>query len=368
MAASARSLVRSIMHGPVARAALTGIAALLALPALEIGYRLHSHRPALELEDWRAGRIEDIRFGEFGRFDADLGWAPKDWLQSIGYNTLDHGIRRNFNEEDVRTGGILAVGDVFTNGGIEMADHETWPAYLEQLIGAPVLNAGVVGYATDQIILRAERLLPVVKPGTLVVGVYEETIERARYASYGAPKPYFTIDGGKLVHHALTRLPEVPHPDWPSRVRTALGYSAVLDVVLSHTAPVYWLGNAGEQVLRTVDNDPVAVTCGLLQRLKTRAEAQGVRVLLLLQHARKTVAESPEPGADVRQVAACATAAGLEAIDQLDPLRTAIAQSAADLDELYLQTSGFGQMSPKGNRATADLLAGALGKVAALGK
>jgi hypothetical protein len=356
------------MRGPVARSALTGIAALLALPTLEIGYRLHSHRPVLALEDWRGGRIEDIRFGEFGRFDAELGWVPKHEFESTGYNTLGHGIRRNFNEWGIRTGGILAVGDVFTNGGIEVADHETWPAHLEQLIGGPVLNAGVAGYATDQIILRAERLLPVVLPRTLVVGVYEETIERTRYASFGAPKPYFTVEGGKLVHHAPTRLPEVPHPEWRSRMRTALGYSAVLDVVLSHTAPAYWLGNAGEQVMRTVDNDPVAVTCGLLQRLKTLAEAQGARMLLLMQYARKTVAESSEPGADVRQVAACATAAGLEVIDQLEALRTAVAQGIADLDELYLQTSGFGQMSPKGNRATADLLAGTLGKVAALGK
>jgi hypothetical protein len=356
------------MRGPVARGVLTGIAALLALPALEIGYRLHSHRPVLVLEDWRAGRIEDIRFGAFGRFDADLGWASKDWHESAGYNTLEHGIRRNFSEWDIRIGGILAVGDTFTNGGNEVADHETWPAHLEQLIGVPVLNAGVAGYATDQIILRAERLVPVVRPRTLVVGLYEETIERARYASYGSPKPYFTIDGGKLVHHAPTRQSEQAQPDWRSRLRAALGYSVVLDVVLSHTAPAYWLGKVGEPVLRTIDTDPVAVTCGLLLRLKTSAEAQGARVLLLLQHARKTVAESAEPGADVRQVAQCATAAGLEVIDQLDALRAAAAESPTALDELYVQTSGFGQMSSKGNRATADLLAGILGKVAALGK
>src|SRR5688572_29464300 len=194
MPASVRSLLQGhFLQGTVARAVLAGAAALLALPALEIGYRLQSHRPALALEDWRAGRIEDIRFGDRGRFDAELGWAPKDGFQSAGYSTLDYGIRRNLCETGLRTGGILAVGDVFTNGGNEVADGESWPAHLERLAGAPVLNAGVAGYASDQIILRAERLLPVVQPRTVVVGMYEETIERAGYASFGAPKPHYTI-------------------------------------------------------------------------------------------------------------------------------------------------------------------------------
>lgn len=360
--------MRPLSPSPFARAALVGAAALLALPALEIGYRLHSHRPALALEDWRAGRIEDIRFGERGRFDAELGWAPKDWFASTGYNTLDYGVRRNLSEKDLRTGGILAVGDVFTNGGNEVADGETWPAHLERLTGMPVLNAGVMGYATDQIILRAERLLPVVQPRTLVVGVFEETIERAGYASFGAPKPHFTIDRGELVHHPLTPLQEQPHADWRSRARAALAYSAVLDVVLAHVAPAFWLGNTDEQVMRKADNDPVAVTCALLQRLKARAETAGVQVLLLMQHGWKTVTETTEPGTDAKQVAACATAMGLEVIDQFTTLRAAAVESPGALDDLYLSTSDFGQMSSKGNRATAELLAGALGKVAALGK
>ena len=374
MHAPMRPIVRPHSPSPFARAALVGACVLLALPVLEIGYRLQSQRPALALEDWRAGRIEDIRFGERGRFDAELGWAPKDGLQSTGYNTLDYGIRRNLGEKDLRTGGILAVGDVFTNGGDEVADAETWPAHLERLTGLPVLNAGVTGYATDQIILRAERydvveqLLPVVQPRTLVVGVFEETIERAGYASFGTPKPHYTIDRGELVHHALTPLREQPQSDWRSRARAALGYSAVLDVVLGHVAPAFWLGNTGEQVMRKADNDPVAVTCALLQRLRARAEVAGVQVLLLMQHGRTTVVERTEPGTDAKQVAACATAMGLEVIDQFTALRAAAVESPGALDGLYLSTPGFGQMSPKGNQLTAELLAGALGKVAALGR
>jgi hypothetical protein len=345
-----------------------GASALLVLPALEIGYRLHTQRPVLVLDDWRAGRIDDLRYGEKSQFDAELGWVPRDEYESPGYNTLEHGIRRNLCEKEVRTGGILAVGDVFTHGGDEVADGDTWPAHLERLTGVPVLNAGVAGYATDQIVLRAEGLLPVVQPRTLVVGVFEQTIARARYAAFGLPKPYFTIEGGKLVHHAPTRLPEEPQADWLSSARSALGYSALLDAVLGRAAPGYWLGKPGEQVFRTADNDPVAVTCALLQRLKARAGAQGVRVLLLMQHARKTVAERTEPGTDAAQVAACAHALGLEVVDQLDALRAAAAERPGALDELYLRTPGYGQMTSRGNWATAQLLAGVLGKVAVRGK
>ena len=360
-------LAGPFLRRPVAKAALAGAAALLALPVLEIGYRLHVQRPVLKLADWRTGRIEAIPFGDRTRFDAALGWVPRDEFASTGYNTLKHGIRRNFCEKGVRTGGILAVGDIFTNGGNEVADGETWPAHLERLIDVPVLNAGFAGYGADQIVLRAEQLLPAVQPRTLVVGVFEETIARVRYATFGFPKPHYTIDRGNLVHHAPTALLEEPLPDLRSRVRAALGYSAVLDAVLAHAAPVYWLGNARQQVFRTADNDPVAVTCALLQRLRTRAEAQGVRMLLLMQYARKTV-ESAEPGTDARQVAACANALGVDVIDQINTLRAAATESPGALNDFYLQSPGYGQMTPKGNRATAQLLAGALSKVAALRK
>ena len=68
------------------------------------------------------------------------------------------------------------------------------------------------------------------------------------------------------------------------------------------------------------------------------------------------------PGADAKQVSACAQAMGLETIDQFDTLHAAAADRAGALDELYLTESPFEQMSPKGNRQTAQLIAAAFGK------
>lgn len=362
-----RPLMRHLLHALPTRIALTCAWTLLGLLVIELGYRLHASRPALALEDWRAGRIEDITYGDRLHFDAELGWAPRAWYASRGFNTLDYGIRRNCCEPELRTDGVLAVGDAFTGGGPEVADGQTWPAHLEHILGMPVLNAGVANYATDQIVLRAERLLPVVRPKTLVVGITGESIARTGRSFNGAAKPYYTLDKAGLAYHAPQPpwLSQPSRSDWRSTARGVLGHSALLDTVLAQVAPGYWLGKAGKSVVRTVGNDRVAVACALLQRLKARTDAAGVRLLVLMQHARWTVAERTEPDADARQVAACAGSAGLEVVDQFNALRALAAADPGALADLYLPADrgeGFGQMTSKGNRYTAELLAEALGK------
>src|SRR5262245_46156432 len=113
------ALARPLLHGGT-RLALACALVPLALVTLDLGYRAQSHRPVLALDDWRAARIEYLTFGERGRFDPVLGWAPRERYEGKHYNTLDLGIRRNFGEHEIRTGGVLAVGDVFTEGGSEV--------------------------------------------------------------------------------------------------------------------------------------------------------------------------------------------------------------------------------------------------------
>jgi hypothetical protein len=355
--------VRPLVRGAF-RVALACAAVLTAFATIELGYRVHSQRPVLVLDDWRAGRISNLAFGDRGRFDPALGWAPSEGYESDGYNTLDHGIRRNFCEEDVRTGGILAVGDVFTDGGTEVKDDETWPAILERMTGQPVLNGGVAGYGSDQIVMRAEQLMALVEPETLVVALLDDSIARAGLASFGASKPYYTLDQGNLAYHAPMRRKgdEEGQSVWRARTRDVLGHSAVLDVVLSRVAPSYWLGMAGEPVFRSVDNDPVGVTCALLQRLKTRADTDGVRVLVLMQHVQQAVAEKTEPQEGVTKVAACAASMAIEVVDQFEQLRATAVANPEDLGDYYLQGDGEGQMSRKGNLHAAQLLVRALEK------
>jgi hypothetical protein len=357
MQASARPL----LHG-ASRLALACVLVPLAFLALDLGYRAQLQRPVLALDDWRAARIEYLTFGHRAQFDSVLGWAPREAYRSEGYNTLDLGIRRNFDADEIRTGGVLAVGDVFTEGGTDVADSETWPAHLERMTGEPVLNAGVAGYAADQIIVRAEQLLSRVQPKTLVVGLFEEAIARTGHSSFGSSKPYFTLDNGQLAYHAPRRTEPDALSGWQARVRDVLAHSAVLDVVLSRLAPSYWVGKAGEQVFESAGNDPVGVTCALLERVAKRAAQDGARVLLLLQHALKTVFEETEPGDDVKKIATCAAPLNIEVIDQFGPLRSLAIANPGALHDLYLQGDSYGQMTSIGNWHAADLVARALNK------
>jgi hypothetical protein len=96
----------------------------------------------------------------------------------------------------VQPGAILVVGDSF-GAGSEVTDTDTWPAQLENKVGTRVLNAAVGGYGIDQSVLRAEELIPQLKPKMLIVQTnlaYGISSNRMSTAG-GAPKPYFI---GKL--------------------------------------------------------------------------------------------------------------------------------------------------------------------------
>src|SRR5262245_17346754 len=151
---------------PWANAALVAASFVVSLAVIEGGYRFVANLPLFELTDWRASKV--VRSEYKAAVDPVLGWTVQPWTETDDFSTIDHGIRANFNEKVVRTGGILAVGDSFTQGW-EVDDDETWPSYLEKLADVPVINAGVGGYGTDQIVLRAEQLLPIVQPKILVI-------------------------------------------------------------------------------------------------------------------------------------------------------------------------------------------------------
>ena len=347
----------SFLHGRIASAAMMCALAVLGCAAVELGYRLHSQRSVFVLDDWRAWRIEYQTFGSAGKFDPLLGWVAREWHEGEGHNTIAHGLRRDPQEQEdqIQAGWILAVGGGFTHGGRDVDDDETWPAQLERLTGTPVLNGAVAGYATDQIVLRAEQLLPLLRPKVLIVGFVGEEIARASLSSYGSSKPYFTLENGELRYHPPTPLTahDTAAPAWQARVRAILGYSAVLDTVLGLVAPRYWTGTAGQPVFKRIDNDPAGVACALLARLKGRTDADGIRLLLFMQHGQRVVTQKEPPGEDAKKVVQCATTTGIEVVDQFEPLRAMAFASRDGLRDLYAK----GLMSAKGNQLAAELLA-----------
>ena len=346
-----------------ANIALVAGSILIGLVAIELGFRVLSGIPAFQLVNWRTQRVVMDRLDEFKSVaDPVLGWRPRPWhYHKDGYTTIAHGIRQNFAEKTLRTGAVLAVGDSFTEGW-EVKDSESWPAQLEKRIGMPVVNAGVGAYGTDQIILRAEEMLPLVKPKILIVGFLEEDIFRAGHSVFGAPKPYFTLEQGELKFHP----PEPMEPPRPGgafssagrKLRDVLGYSAAADYILARISPNYWYSAGARDAYRKVDIDPAAVTCALLRRLKARTDRDGVRVILIMQYHAIQIIENDKPTEQGRRVADCAAAAGIRVVDQFAPLDAIERDKPNSMREYYtVYGEGlFGHMTAKGNAHAADLL------------
>ena len=330
---------------------------------IEIGYRLAAGLPVFKLANFRTDQVVMVNLGELKAIpDPVLGWTNKSFnVHEDGYTTIDHGVRKNFDETAIRTGAALAVGDSFTEGW-EVKDHESWPAQLEKLTTIPVVNAATGGYGSDQTILRAEQMLPIVKPKILLVGFHEVAIVRAGYSVFGAPKPYFTLENGEPRYHP----PKLTEPRNNTtflrtiayQIREVLGYSAVADFLFARLNPNFWYSNNDDELYNKVDVDEVAVTCALLKRLKAQTDKDGIRVVVFLQYYAPLILTSDRPGPSSRGVSACARAMGIRVVDQFASLRALVAAGPPNvIREYYWYYEGmFGHMTAKGNEHAANLI------------
>jgi len=333
----------------------------------ELALRMATGQPAFRLVNFRAVSLES---SGTRIYDPDLGWIQRTGFKSRSVNTLLHGVRANgMGESAIRPGGVLAVGDSFT-AGTEVSDAETWPAQLERLIGEPVINAGIPGYGTDQIVMRAEQLLAIVRPRVLLVDFLSQDILRSGYSNYGAPKPYYTIEDDRLVLH------NSPVPVQSSgfansltaAIKSVVGYSFAAHQIMMAFAPDSWLAS-GKQSFTRITNDPSEVTCRLLQRLKLRTESLGTRMLLVMQYGGDAVRAWTAPSDDAVPVKACAHAMGIQTVDEFDSLKAVYRADPETLKTYYAMTGdAYGHMSARGNRHVAGLIASALAEPPVAGR
>ena len=345
-----------------AKIMLTSFSLVISLLAAEFGFRIFSGLPVLEMRDWRMERARMKRIGDRADLDPHLGWRLKPNFSIDEFTTLTHGVRRNFDENTIRTGGILAVGDSFTEGFGVVADDETWPAHLEALAGVPVVNGGVSGYAADQIILRAEMLMPVVKPKTLIVGFTEVDIDRVKWSDDGAPKPHFTLENDALVYHEPEVFEANENLQQPviAVLRTTLGYSALADHLLSRLAYDFWYPRA-HAGFGGDDYDPGVIACRLLGRLKKQTDQQNVKLVVFLQYGAYILLDGGQRPEDMAAIGQCADKLRIAVVDQLDPLKAITKTDPALVARYYADEGGeFGHMSSNGNEHAARILLDAL--------
>jgi hypothetical protein len=294
-------------------------------------------------------------------YDATLGWAP---IASSSGTMLGKPLSfsaegtRAHNAEAPRPAGplILALGDSMTEG-YAVGDDETWPAALERLGGRPVLNAGVRGYGLDQMVLRAERLVPELKPSTIVLAFIADDISRTALSVRDfRSKPYFMPDGDGL---ALRNVP-VPHTGFPpamAGLRDLLGHSHLFDRIVTRLGlRSYWTG-------REIGTgaDPFVVSCRLMERFAALAKREGTRTLVVALPEQGVFFDAKAAAGQreaLTRILGCAARAGLATLDTTAAFRRE--NVGRDIDAWYTMMHFTG----RGAALAAGEISAALGRSA----
>jgi len=348
---------RSELAGRIGLIAASLLVCLIALELIvRAWYGYLWHWPNLVL-DARAA----LASGQAAKYVHDdlLGYAPRAGFASQEINFDRGGFRPTGPAPSPSAAGgvILAAGDSYTYGD-EVADQQTWPAFLQRLIGRTVLNAGVAGYGLDQTVLRAERVAGKIHPATIVVGFIADDMHRNELKRlWGAEKPYFDIGNNQEL--VLRNVPVPPRPD-PNRTLTflqrTLGYSYLFDFILRRLNLLEnWFG---DHVRALPEGEGVRVACLLTGRLAELKHASGASLLLVAQYdpfVWKQPGMEAEQRRITRQVLDCARQHGLQALDTFDAVKAWPGKGGPS--SLYK----VWHMNEAGNEFTARLIAEALG-------
>lgn len=335
------------------RLALLAGSVAFSLAALEVGCRLLRGGPEA-LADWpnlaREHMSNNVERGTTCAYayDETLGWTSPPNCASPQYNIDGDGFRRTSAPVTVAGPPILATGSSFAKGD-EVADDESWPAYLQTETGRRVVNAGVSGYALDQIVMFAERITPQVKPLAIVATFTPGDIRRTELkVAWSREKPYFSVSNDGLT---LRNVPVPGQPGAPVPLPVAaglLGWSVLADEVVKRLG--IRKGWYYDEVQAMPPGSGETIACLLMPRLA----AIGVPVMIVAQFGRGYWTSDPESKARnsraVQKVLGCAAEAGLLPLDLSDPMKETIA--ARGVNALF----GRDHHSAEGNRVVADLI------------
>lgn len=321
---------------------------LITLVSFEIGYRIVNRETLLPINflDRDANLLRSAYPAEY---DKTLGWIPKPgtknktnlWNSTI--NIEDHGVRSNGNHPPSQSPfKILTVGDSFVFGD-QVSDHQTWPSELERISGLKVINGGVFGYGIDQIVMRAETLIPVLEPKAFILSFTPDDVARSELSlRTGVQKPYFRLDS-----NGSPELKNVPVPLSHSVrrlgfVRRVLGYSFYVHQFMGRLYRSYWYSGTSDSWGYVIEHHQgLEVSCALMRRLKTLIDHEEIPALIVAQYGPKDPLNEIERN---QKFIACMRDMGFEVLDQYKDL-----YKIREMDPERFQSFYSGHMTEVGN-------------------
>ena len=349
---------------------------IFALLTAEFFYRFQNKISFFEWKDLRAQYFKRMNIAEditnktfknnnYAVFDKFLGWTQRPNIHDLtgNMNTIDFGIRKNTENTKITDNTILAVGSSFTAGS-EVRDNESWPAHLEKELNFPVLNAGIGGYGTDQILLRGDMLFDAIKPELVIVSFLQDDIERTQFSSASRPKPYFKIVNNELIYYPPLYVPglqKVTNYLLINKTRQVVlklfSYFNVIDHIMKSNFSYIWYKTSLVNHTK-VKTDKVKVTCLLLEKFRKKIKDSGSELLVLIQYGGAFIEGFSSPKKVLKDVVKCSNKLDIVTIDTFKILKGLSERNLNNFKKLYVMSgkNKYGHMSSKGNKFISDII------------
>ena len=295
------------------------------------GARIETAFPTITFADYAARRPKDIVFQK----------------GAYVFNSL--GLRES-SETGPKSGPrVLCLGDSTTMGLLVRAE-DAWPEQLERRLGVEVLNAGVSGHNIGQYVANARRLIPLLKPDVVVVGLYMNDAapwpKNQRLRTWLETRSALYV----AVRDAFAAAPAKPPADAAGRLAAMLDErSAAAIRKYDSFRPDF--GGLLEPLATANDLRQWEAALPALGELKALAQAHGARLVAAVFPAQFQVSfgyRHPEPQ---RTIAKTLEKEGIPYCDMAPAFRRAAAK-----EPIYLYLTDFAHFNARGHELTARCL------------
>jgi hypothetical protein len=330
-------------------------------------YAVHFSRVDLDVsryEDFiREISDENLRYFAQAMYDADLGWdfRPGDQKTRVNRSGADWsyvidelGARRSAPQEGALR--VATYGDSFTFCD-EVNDDETWQHFLSIATGSSVQNFGVMGYGTDQALLKLERHLEQGREFDVVIlGLMSGDINRVMNGF----RPFITGQRETAYHFKPMFVPSGGGYRLLNFVPQEVKRSAFLESMKRASRHDFWLRRSPAETIEIKAaggmvwqyEEATSKMHFLVQRFADLAQRNRFKGVLLFipmpgEVRRKSIGQGSHYQAFVDEVEAAASLTQIDVVDVFD----------AEFDPVRFNVEPFdGHASVYGNRVIAGLL------------